>query len=349
MLKAAYRTLFLNKIWLSGGVGVIVSIFLYAFVCSLGVDQETVELFLVTCLVMGGAIVLLLCMQMARGLAGIQTLRKQLGQMPDLLRDRLEYDFHAGDQVGDLYFTSSHLFVLQFRGAPRQGIALIPYEEIQDVRMGSHAPDRTILEIRRTPGLPSHYVCFPAGIGPGLVSGINGKIAALAAHTEPLLPKPQELRKEEKRQAKAIQRRKTTDTGIWFLLADFAVIMAFCGTIGWAEQNWKVVLAARNLEAAGSSVILSARQAGALLFWPSLLFYLSMYGGSLLLLAGILHFMKGRVHRKPDETIAWKNRWQIAVFTVMVVLFVLFMGLMYSSDVGTWGRMMEGMELMRGR
>ena len=96
-------------------------------------------------------------------------------------------------------------------------------------------------------------------------------------------------------------------------------------------------------------MILSARQAGALLFWPSLLFYLSMYGGSLLLLAGILHFMKGRVHRKPDETIAWKNRWQIAVFTVMVVLFVLFMGLMYSSDVGTWGRMMEGMELMRGR
>lgn len=79
-----------------------------------------------------------------------------------------------------------------------------------------------------------------------------------------------------------------------------------------------------------------------------LVFYLVMYGGSLLLVIGIILFMRKRIYKKADETIEWKCRWQVAGFTVLAVLFILFMGLMYSTDVGTWERLTEGYQLLRG-
>lgn len=127
------------------------------------------------------------------------------------------------------------------------------------------------------------------------------------------------------------------------------MLMIFCAVIGWAEDSWKQIRAAEQTTISWlATVSLSPQEKGQLLFWPSLIFYLVMYGGSLLLVIGIILFMRKRLYKKADETIEWKCRWQVAGFTVLAVLFILFMGLMYSTDVGTWERLTEGYQLLRG-
>ena len=144
------------------------------------------------------------------------------------------------------------------------------------------------------------------------------------------------------------------DTGIFFAAADFAAIMAFCGVMILAENGWKKVRSARSsgllewLEPPGGTVTLSAAEMGHLLFWPSLLFYLFLTVVPVLLLAGLIWFMRGRIHRGEGEALEWKNRIQMAVFTVLIVLFILFMGFVYSTDVNLWGRLTEGFRLLTG-
>jgi len=354
MLKAAYQKLFFNKIWPAAAGGAVITLFMYAYLHSLGIEEETRNLVLYTFLGMNGLCFLLALYQTGWGILRVLTLRAYLGRLPDLVRDRLEYDFQAGDQTGDLYFTSSHLFVLQLRGGKQWGTVCIPYEEIRQVRLKPNIQNPLILEICRTGNRPSHYVFFQTGISAEKARDIDAKITVLKSRAEPLTPKTEEQRKAEKQEDRKIQRRKTMDTGIFFAAADFAAIMAFCGVIILAENGWKKVRSARSsgllewLEPPGGTVTLSAAEMGHLLFWPSLLFYLFLTVVPVLLLAGLIWFMRGRIHRGEGEALEWKSRIQMAVFTVLIVLFILFMGFVYSTDVNLWGRLTEGFRLLTG-
>ena len=109
MLKAAYQKLFLNKTWPAVAGGAAITLFMYVYLTSLNIDEETRNLVIYTFLGMNGLCFLLALYQTAWGLWRVLSLQAYLNRMPDLVRDRLEYDFQAGDQTGDLYFTSSHL------------------------------------------------------------------------------------------------------------------------------------------------------------------------------------------------------------------------------------------------
>ena len=346
MVKAAYRKLFLNKIWLSLAGTLLTCFFLCSYVASMDVSGETVDMVVRFSLIVGGLMVFLVVYQVIWGLVQIQRLQDTLSGLPVFARERLEYDFGTGDQIGDLYFTSSHLFVLQIRTGSRQGIACIPYEDIQEVRIRPNMRANTFLEIVRTQGGPSHYVFESAGVSAGVIEGINDKIAGLRAHMDAPRPLPEGQKKEENRRRRAIERGKTWDTGIFHVALAFGMLMLFCYSIILAENSQDKVRAVQDLEHAAGHAVLSSAELGGLLFWPNLLFYLVLYGGSLFLLVSIFWFMRRRIGKKEGETVEWISRWRAAVFTVVVVLFMFFLGTVYSSDVGSWARLTEGFHLM---
>ncbi len=354
MLKAAYQKLFLNKTWPAVAGGAAITLFMYVYLTSLNIDEETRNLVIYTFLGMNGLCFLLALYQTAWGLWRVLSLRAYLNRMPDLVRDRLEYDFQAGDQIGDLYFTSSHLLALQLRPGRQWGTVCIPYEEIRQVRLKPDMPNPVCLEICRTENRPSHYVFFQNGISADRVREIDGKITVLKSRAEPLTPKTTEQRKAEKQEDKRIERRKIMDTGIFFAVADFAAILIFCSLILLAENGWKKVRSAQPsnrpawLEPPGGVAALSAAETGHLLFWPSLLFYLFMAAAPVLLLGGLIRFMRGRMRQRDGEALEWKSRIRMAFFTVMVVLFILFVGSVYAADVDLWGRLTEGVRLLTG-
>lgn len=348
MVKAAYQKLLLNKIWLSLAVTLLAGLFLCRYIASLDVSEETVKMVVWFAASCGGLTVFLVIYQMIWGLVQIRWLQSDLGRLPIFARERLEHDFQTGDQIGDLYFTSSHLFVLQTRPGRRQGIACIPYEEILEVRMRPKMQANTFLEIRRTEDRPSHYVFEAAGVNAGMLARINGRIFGLRERMESPRPIPEEQKKAEVRRRKSVERGKVWDTGIFHLALAFGMLMLFCYTIVLAESSQDRVRSAQRLEQVTDLASLSPKEIGTLMFWPNLLFYLVLYGGSLLLLISIFLFMRKRAGKKEGETVEWKSRWKVAVFTVMAVLFMLFIGMIYSSDVGSRAKLVEGFYLMTG-
>ncbi len=339
MVKAAYRKLLLNKIWLSLVVILLTGLFLYRYVASMDVSEETIDMVFWISAGAAGLTILLVIYQMIWGLVQIRKLQRDLDRLPVFARERLEHDFQTGDQMGDLYFTSSHLFVLQVRPGSRQGIACIPYEEIQEVRIRPNMQANTMLEILRTSGQPSHDVFEAAGVDAGTIAKINDKILALREQMDSPRPVPEEQKKAEDQRRRAVERGKVWDTGIFHIVLAGGMLMLFCYSIVLAENGWSQVT---------DYAALSPEKMGSLLFWPNLLFYLVLYGGSLLLLVSIFLFMRKRLGKKEGETVEWKSRWRAAVFTVIVVLFMFFVGMVYSADVDSWAKLKLGFYLMTG-
>ena len=91
MLKAAYQKLFLNKTWPAVAGGAAITLFMYVYLTSLNIDEETRNLVIYTFLGMNGLCFLLALYQTAWGLWRVLSLRAYLNRMPDLVRDRLEY------------------------------------------------------------------------------------------------------------------------------------------------------------------------------------------------------------------------------------------------------------------
>ncbi len=346
MVKAAYQKLFANKIWLSLGVTLLTCCFLCGYVASMDVSEETVEMIVWFSVIAGGFVTILVIYQVIWGFVQIQKLKNYLNRLPVFVRERLEYDFRTGDQISDLYFTSSHLFVLQIRPGSRQGIVCIPYEEIQEVRIRPKMQVNTILEIRKTQDQPSHYVFESAGFSAGMISTINDKIAGIRARMDAPRPLPEEQKKEENRKRRAVERGKIWDSGIFHIALAFGMLMLFCYTIILAEDSQSKVHVIQDLEHAAGYGAFSPVKIGGLLFWPNLLFYLVLYGGSLFLLVSLFLFMRRRIGKKEGETVEWISRWRAAAFTVIAVLFMLLIGTVYSSDVGSWARLTEGFYLM---
>lgn len=98
MLKAAYQKLFFNKIWPAVAGGMMITFFMYAYLISLNIDEETLNLVICTFLGMNGLCFLLALYQTGWGLWRVLALGAYLNRLPDMVRDRLEYDFKAGDQ-----------------------------------------------------------------------------------------------------------------------------------------------------------------------------------------------------------------------------------------------------------
>ncbi len=342
MVKEAYRRFFLNKVWLYLVLVVLVSIFLYTYVSSLGVSGETVNLLVFVILLLGGLPALLGLLNMFGAFFKILAFTRELKRFPEFIRERLEYDFQAGDQIGDLYFTNSHLLVFQVRGGRGQGMACIPYREIQEVRVAPRYANGVFLEILLENGY-SHYVYFPSGVKPGTVPAIGEKISGLLSRMESLERVPQEVRKAEKREAQREERKKLSSMGGIFMILDFGAIMGFCGAVMYAEQCRERLYLA---ESAGYFLEMSQR--GRLLFFPNLLFYIAMIGGPLLLLVSLLAFLRRWGGEKDAWSLEWKTRWKLVAFTVLVVLFLLFMGSMYASDVEAWRSLKEGFFLLFG-
>ena len=199
MLKAVYRKIFLNKIWLQCIFVCFINLFLYKYVCAQNVSEGTEELFAFILLGMWGLVFILLFYYLLSGVSQAARFGNWLTQLPPVIRERLEYDFQTGDQIGDLYFTNSHLFVYQIRGGMHNGIICIPYEEISEVRIKPGAARNILLEICRTQNQPSHYVYYQSGVTNEMVQTINNKLDALRNRMEPLMPKTEEQKKAEKR------------------------------------------------------------------------------------------------------------------------------------------------------
>ena len=85
---------------------------------------------------------------------------------------------------------------------------------------------------------------------------------------------------------------------------------------------------------------------GTLLFWPNLQFYVVMYGTTLLLLVCGTIFARKIFRAKEDSRSERIQKIKLLLFTAGEILFILFIGLLYTSDVHTWERMMQGFQLL---
>lgn len=83
-----------------------------------------------------------------------------------------------------------------------------------------------------------------------------------------------------------------------------------------------------------------------LLFWPNLLFYVVMYGGILVMLIGGALLVRNLLHSKDDSYAERISKIRILLFIGGAVLFILFMGSVYTADVQTWENMTRGFHLL---
>ena len=85
---------------------------------------------------------------------------------------------------------------------------------------------------------------------------------------------------------------------------------------------------------------------GTLLFWPNLQFYIVMYGAMLLLLVCGTIFARKVFRATEDSRSERTQKIRLLLFTAGEILFILLIGLLYTSDVHTWERMVQGFYLL---
>ena len=135
------------------------------------------------------------------------------------------------------------------------------------------------------------------------------------------------------------QALKKTLSGLPAFFCSLAAALGFLASIVIAEHYRKKAALLESLQFPEDAY-------GALLFWPNLLFYVMMYGGILVMLTGGVLLVRNLLRSKDDSYAERISKIRILLFIGGAVLFVLFMGLVYATDVQTWENMTRGFHLL---
>ncbi len=271
---------------------------------------------------------------MIRYVTQVQKAIHYLHTLPAYAKERLEYDLQTEDRLDDMYFTSEFLLIYQFQFRKKHGFACIPYKEIAEVRISR--TNKNVLEILNSQGAVLHMAVFLHAFEGQQVAELNRKIFSLKN-------REQAVRTTEGEQAVrnyiAKQKIKKSLSGVPLIVCDFVTIMAFLFSMGVAEHyrnEVKLLEIDHALEFAEEAFTYGD---GTLLFWPNLQFYVVMYGAILLLLVCGTIFARKVFRAKEDSCSERAQKIRLLLFTAGEILFILFMGLLYTSDVHTWERM----------
>ncbi len=335
MVKKAYKKLLSYPIVRMSIIGILLTIFVYRLLLFVTYGDEFSQTVIKwICLGFAFLHISIFLISMIRYVTQVQKAIHYLHTLPAYAKERLEYDLQTEDRLDDMYFTSEFLLIYQFQFRKKHGFACIPYKEIAEVRISR--TNKNVLEILNSQGAVLHMAVFLHAFEGQQVAELNRKIFSLKN-------REQAVRTTEGEQAVrnyiAKQKIKKSLSGVPLIVCDFVTIMAFLFSMGVAEHyrnEVKLLEIDHALEFAEEAFTYGD---GTLLFWPNLQFYVVMYGAILLLLVCGTIFARKVFRAKEDSCSERAQKIRLLLFTAGEILFILFMGLLYTSDVHTWERM----------
>lgn len=337
MVKTAYQKLCFYPLARVAVFGLLLSALLYQFHGLLsGGDELVARVLGWICLGFGALHGSLLAVGVIRYVIQVQRASRRLRALPSLVRDRLDQDLQTGDRINDLYFTSDFLLVYQLQVRSKQGFACIPYSEIGGVSIGQNGRAKNQLDILSPEGTVLHTVTYSLEVSQAQAEEIERKILSLKSRMQAVKDTSEEQSQRDRAVKQAL---KKTMSGLPAFFCSLAAALGLLASIVMAEHFREK---AELLEA----LQFPADAYGALLFWPNLLFYVMMYGGILVMLTGGGLLVRNLLRSKDDSYAERISKIRILLFIGGAVLFVLFMGLVYATDVQTWENMTRGFHLL---
>lgn len=337
MVKTAYQKLCFYPLARVAVFGLLLSALLYQFHGLLsGGDELVARVLGWICLGFGALHGSLLAVGVIRYVIQVQRASRRLRALPSLVRDRLDQDLQTGDRINDLYFTSDFLLVYQLQVRSKQGFACIPYSEIGGVSIGQNGRAKNQLDILSPEGTVLHTVTYSLEVSQAQAEEIERKILSLKSRMQAVKDTSEEQSQRDRAVKQAL---KKTMSGLPAFFCSLAAALGLLASIVMAEHFREK---AELLEA----LQFPADAYGALLFWPNLLFYVMMYGGILVMLTGGVLLVRNLLRSKDDSYAERISKIRILLFIGGAVLFVLFMGLVYATDVQTWENMTRGFHLL---
>lgn len=337
MVKTAYQKLCFYPLVRVAVFGLLLSALLYQFHGLLsGGDELVARVLGWICLGFGALHGSLLAVGVIRYVIQVQRASRRLRALPSLVRDRLDQDLQTGDRINDLYFTSDFLLVYQLQVRSKQGFACIPYSEIGGVSIGQNGRAKNQLDILSPEGTVLHTVTYSLEVSQAQAEEIERKILSLKSRMQAVKDTSEEQSQRDRAVKQAL---KKTMSGLPAFFCSLAAVLGFLASIVMAEHF-------REKAALLESLQFPEDAYGALLFWPNLLFYVMMYGGILVMLTGGVLLVRNLLRSKDDSYAERISKIRILLFIGGAVLFVLFMGLVYATDVQTWENMTRGFHLL---
>ena len=252
------------------------------------------------------------------------------------MRERLDQELQTGDRLDDLYFTSDFLLVYQLQVRSKQGFACIPYSEIGGVRVSKNGKAKNQLDILSPEGTVLHTVTCSLEVSQAQAEEIERKILSLKSRMQVVKDTTEEQSQWDRAAKQAL---KKTLSGLPAFFCSLAAVLGFLASMGVAEHYRKKAALLESLQFPEDAY-------GALLFWPNLLFYVVMYGGILvMLICGVLLVRDLRRSRE-DAYAEQASKIRILLFIGGAVMFILFIGGVYTADVQTWENMTRGLHLL---
>lgn len=335
MVKKACQKLCFYPLVRIAAVGILLSALLYHFHVFLSAGDELVaHIWGWICLGYGTLHGFLLLVGVIRYVIQVQRARRRLRTLPSMIRERLDQDLQTEDRLDDLYFTSDFLLVYQLKVRSKQGFACIPYPEIGAIRTGQHGKIKKQLDILSPEGSVLHTVIFSLELGQAQVEAIRKKFFFLKSRGQAIKSTAEE---QIQRDRTAKQALKKTLSGLPAFFCSLAAALGFLASMGVAEHYRKK---AELLEA----LQFTEDAYDPLLFWPNLLFYVVMYGGILVMLTSGVLLIRNMLRSKDDSYAERVSKISILLFIGGAILFVLFIGNVYTTDVQTWENLMRGFD-----
>lgn len=342
MVKKAYKKLLSYPIVRMSIIGILLTIFVYRLLLFVTYGDEVSQT-IIKWICMGFAClhISVFLISMIRYVTQVQKASHYLHTLPAYAKERLKYDLQTEDRLDDMYFTSEFLLIYQFQFRKKYGFACIPYKEIEEVRISR--TNKNVLEILNPQGTVLHMAVFLHTFEGQQITELNKKIFSLKN-------REQAVRTTEEEQAArdyiAKQKIKKSLSGVPLAVCDFVVILAFLFSLMVAEYYRNEVKLLEIDHALGFTEEALTYGGGTLLFWPSLQFYVVMYGTTLLLLVCGTLFARKVFSAKEDSRSERIQKIRLLLFTAGEMLFILFIGLLYTSDVHTWEQMVQGFQLL---
>ena len=337
MVKKAYQKLCFYPLVRIAAFGVLLSALLYHFHCFLSAGDELVALVLGwLCLGCGALHGSLLTVGVTRYVIQVQRASRCLCSLPGYVRERLNQDLQTGDRLDDLYFTSDFLLVYQLQVRSKQGFACIPYPEIGGVRIGQNGRAKNQLDIFSPEGTVLHTVVCSLEPSQSLAEEIERKILSLKSRIQAVKNTAEEQAQRDQAVKQAL---KKTLSGLPAFFCSLAAALGFLASMAVAEHYQEKAELLESLQFPEEAY-------GALLFWPNLLFYVVMYGGILVMLIGGALLVRNLLRSKDDSYAERISKIRILLFIGGAVLFILFMGSVYTADVQTWENITRGFHLL---
>lgn len=342
MVKKAYKKLLSYPIVRISIIGILLTVFVYRLLLFVTYGDEFSQTIIKwICLGFACLHISIFLISMIRYVIQVQKASHYLNILPAYAKERLEYDLQTEDRLDDLYFTSEFLLVYQLQFRKKYGFACIPYKEIAEVRI--NRTNKNVLEILNSQGTLLHMAVFLHAFEGQQAAELNRKIFSLKNRET-------SVRTTEKEQAEreyiAKQKIKKSLSGVPLVVCDFVIIMAFLFSMRVAEYYRNIVKHLEIDHALGFTEEAFTYGNGSLLFWPNLQFYAVMYGAVLLLLVCGIIFARKVFRATEDSRSDRAQKIRLLLFTAGELLFILFIGLLYTSDVHTWERMVQGFHLL---